>query len=387
MMTMKNTILIICFSLIIAGGIAFASESGTVSPAPFPKVGQKSPPINSKFFVMEAEVKNGTASVTIPLDTPSKGIALVLGEPSIKAFAVGKQALEPLSFQDNEMKKINLPAKNTRFNLDPLSPGRQSINLSGIKNGKSVHMVISQPESPLQMQVQTAPLAARCGEKVTVTAAILDKQFPQQVEITAALPGKSPFNLNDSGLNGDQTPGDGVYSGTFTAPRVNGFQGVNIRFTAKGKRFDGIEFQRNAINSVMVTQPQTQILRQQVASSPDSIIVPVKAARGKYRIEIIFGYDGTAFAYARRNFTMWGTPAEVKLPIPEEALAANQALIRLLNKNTLGLEEEFEIQLTPTQPPPDFSSLGENTPTMPESKKLAAEKIKEEEQNSSHHNH
>jgi len=120
--------------------------------------------------------------------------------------------------------------------------------------------------------------------------------------------------------------------------------------------------------------------------NPHEIIVPLAAARGNYRVEIIFGVEGTCLAYSRENIRLaqQGTPVLVSLPLPGEAQSADRAVVRLLNKDTLGLEEEIEIHLTPTQAPPDFQSISAQTPPMPDSKRQAAEKMNKENHEERH---
>jgi len=372
---------------LMISGFCFGSEAGVVAPGPFPGVGQPGPIVKSKFFVLEAPVKSGTAQVRLPLDTTARGIALVLGESSVKAVGADQQALESIVIQDEELSRMNISSVNTRFNLGTLSPGPQSLTLYDLKDAGPVRMVISQPESRLELRVQVKPMAARCGEKVTLSAQIEDEFLPQEAGVIAVFPDGGPLALNDNGLDGDPAAGDGIYSGTFTAAGTADFQGVNIRFTAKGKRFNGMEFQRNAVNAVMVTRPQSSILKDTIAVEHDEIIVPLAAARGNYRVEIIFGVEGTCLAYSRENTILQGSPAAVRLPLPVEALAADRAVVRLLNKDTLGLEEEVEIRLTPTQAPPDSRSVSAQEPAGLDSKRRAAEKIKNEEKNHSHIDH
>lgn len=357
---------------------SWASESGHIPPGPFPGVGKASPMVKSKFFVIEAQVKNRAAQVMLPLDTPTGGIALVLGEPSVKAFTTAHRALEPIAFTDEELKRMNFPAANTRFNLDTLPAGVQMLAIHDIRNSQYVRMVISQPESALEMLVQVSPLAVRCGERITVTARFKDEKLPGDTFIKAAVDENSTLRLNDNGQDGDLTADDGIYSAAFTAPQVTGFRGMNIRFSAEGKRFNGISFRRDAINTVMITEPRGKILKERVSVNPNLVIVPIMAAEGKYRVEIIFGFNGTTLAYSRENFTHNGGTGDIELPMPQEALSADQAVVRLLNKDTLGLEEEFEISLTPTQPPPDFETLSipPRKSKMTDSKIQAAEKIK-----------
>lgn len=371
---MKKLITILSITIFIMTGICLASESGIINPAPFPKIGKPGPVTQSKFFVLESIINNGNAEVSFPIDTPRKAMILVLGEKSVKAFA-GQKALAPMSFRDEEMSRVNIPADNTRFNLDTLLPGKQSLTLYGLNGEKYARMVVAQPESPLALEIQVFPLAPHSGDTVTVTAQIKDEKLPAEAAIKGILADQTLFSLQDDGLNGDETAGDGIYTGSFIAPAVEGFKGMNIRFSAEGKRFDGMEFRRNVLGSVMVTNPAAKVLKEGITVGTESITVPLKAANGKFRVEIIFGVNGTSLAYSREETVQTGKGSEVILAIPPAALAADRAMVRLLNMETLGLEDEFEIQLTPSKAAPDFNAISPETPQLPRSKVQAIKKL------------
>jgi hypothetical protein len=274
------------------------------------------------------------------------------------------------------MKRMNLPAANTRFNLDVLPAGKQMIYLHGLKGKGTVKMVVSQPDTPLSMNVQVTPLAVRSGEKVTVTVRIDDENAPQKLTVNAALANHPFFSLNDNGIDGDKQADDGIYSYSFIAPQVKGFKGLNIRFTASGERFNGHTFMRNGISSVMVTNPVSSIMKEKIAVSPAAVTVPVQAANGRFRVEAIFAVQGTTLAYSRDDVILNGLNKTIALPLPKEALAADKVLIKLLNHQTLGLEDELELNLTPTVAAPDFEALKTKPPRLPASKLRAIQLMK-----------
>jgi hypothetical protein len=376
---MKKQILILSVCLLVFIGLSFAAESGPLSPAPFQKAGQPGPVANSKLFILDAPIVSGKAQVILPIDTPKNAIFLVLGEPSVRAFTGDQMALEPMIIRENEMKRMNMPAANTRFNLNLLSAGKQMLYLQGLKGKSTVKMVVSQPDTQLNMNLQVTPLATRSGEVVTVTARFDDVSATQKVAVNAALANQPLFLLNDNGLNGDKQADDGIYSASFNAPQVKGFKGINIRISASGERFDGTPFLRNGISSVMVTNPVSAIIEEKVAVSPAGITVPVQAANGRFRVVAIFGFEGTTLAYSRDDVTLSGTNKNITLPLPKEALAANRVLIKLLNHQTLGLEDEVEINLTPTQAAPDFEAMKNKQPSLPASKARAIELMKKKD--------
>lgn len=383
---MKKIIIILSISLFLLCGVSMAAESGSLDPVPFPKVGKAGPAAKSKFFVVSGVIRNGAAEISLPIDTPGRAMAVILGEYSAAALA-GEETLEPIHFSDKELTRVNMPEGNTRFNLDRLRAGRQRLTLSGLKGDKYVRLVVSQPESPLELEVRVKPLAARSGDTVTVFAQLKDEKFPVEASITGDTGSGVSFGLNDDGTGADEIADDGIYTGTFTAPEVDGFKGINIHFTAEGKRFQGTEFQRNALSGVMVTNPVGKVLKQGISAGPAGIVVPLKAAEGKFRVEVIFGYNATTLAYSREEIVQTGNASQVTLPMPKAALSADRAVVRLLNMNTLGIEDELEIRLTPTQAPLDFSALEGKPVEMPDSKSRAAEKMKEKEQDTGGHKH
>jgi len=385
----KNVIILgICFFMICGlTALSWASESGPLAPVPMKKAGNPGPVGHSKFFVIDAPVVNGKAQIALPLDTPKGAIALVLGESAARAYTADLKVLEPIDINDAALKSMNIPSANTRFNLDTLSPGTHTMMFEGLKTGEVLKMVIAQPESPLSLAVQVKPLAARSGEPVKITAEILDGERTAATFIRAQLPDGRYFRLNDNGTNGDETADDGIYSYAFTAPAVENFKNINIRTTAKGKRSNGTTYLRNALTAVMVTNPTARIVKESIAVQDTSISIPVTAFAknsGKYRILVLFGYNGTTLAYSSEDFMVTATHRPVKLPLPIAARPANQAVIKLLNRTTLGLEQEIEISLTPTAPPPDFQSITSKTTPLPPSKIEAARHIQNQTDNHHH---
>jgi hypothetical protein len=366
--------------------MSWASESGPLAPVPMKKAGNPGPVGLSKFFVLNAQAVNGNAQITLPLDTPSGAIALVLGEPAARAYTADHKALEPIDINDAELKRMNFPSANTRFNLDRLSPGLHTMKFEGLKTGEGLQMVIAQPESPLSLSVQVTPLAARSGDPVKITAEILDTELTISNVIKAQLPDGRFFRLNDNGTNGDEIADDGVYSYTFIAPGVENFRSINIRTTAKGKRSNGSHYLRNALTAVMVTTATARIDKDNITVENTGLSIPVASIEknsGNYRILVLFGFNGTTLAYSSEDFSIQSVHQPIKLPLPTAAHPANQAVIKLLNKTTLGLEQEIEISLTPTAPPPDFQSLTPKSSPLPLSKVRAAQLI--QNQNDNHH--
>ena len=367
--------LFILFSItVLFTGLALADETALINPTPMPELGKASPLANSKFFVVESVIHGGTADVVLPLDTPKGAIAMVLGQASISAVTSDNRELSCQTFSEGEMERMNIPSLNSKIDLDSLRAGKSVLHLNGLVGDQTVKMVVSQPQSPVALEVMVRPLAPRCGEPVTVLARVMDNGVPNSVTIKGSLPNAPAFYLNDKGENGDAVANDGLYTATITAPKVDGFKGMNILFRAEGSRENGDQFRRDVVNSMMVTDPASSLEAADIHVAGRSLQIPLKAANGRFRVEAIFGHNGTAFTYARKDVTLNGNNAVVSLEMPELATSANHAIIRLLNIDTLGKEDEVEIALTPTTNAPDFDSLRFAPPVMPESKAKAAQK-------------
>ncbi len=371
--------LIILFSItVLFAGLVLASETAVINPTSMPEIGKASPLASSKFFVVEASIYGGMADVLLPLDTPDGAIAMVLGQQSLSAVTADNRILDCLQFSEEEMARMNIPAINSRIDLNSLRPGKNTLHLRGLAGNEPVKLVVAQPQSPVSLEVMVSPLAPRSGELVTVLARVMDNGTPTGVTISGSLPNSPSFVMNDKGENGDAVAGDGLYTATITAPVVDGFQGMNIRFYANGNRENGDEFRRDVINSIMVTNPVSRVDSANVRVDGRSLYIPLTAANGRFRVEAIFGYNGTAFTYAREDVVLSGNESVVRLEMPELAAGANHAVIRLLNIDNLGKEDEVEVALTPTAKAPDFESLRFATPVMPDSKANAAQKHENE---------
>lgn len=356
----------------------FAGDSGSLDFTLFPKIGAPGPLAQSKLFIAEAEVKGGTAEVQLPIDTPSKAMAAIMGEKDALLFDKDNRVVDSMSYTDSNMRTFSLPEAGTRYDLKSLKKGKNALSLTRVK-GNKVKMLVTQPESPLSLDVMVKPLAARSGETVTVIARISDQKFPKSAILKATYGKGSNIALNDKGAGADQIAGDGIYTGTFKAPKVKGFKGLKIQFTATGKRFTDIDFQRDAVTNVMITSPVSKIEHKNIYVSQGTIQVPVKAANGRFRISAIYGYDDMALAYSNEDFTLKGNAGNISITIPESALSANKALIKLLNVDTLGLEDEVEISLTPSAPAPDKSLIEmkrSKSNSLPPSKANAIELLK-----------
>jgi hypothetical protein len=368
---MKRAWVLLLFSLVVTA--AWAAEWGVLEPGPYPGPASPGPKHSSKLYVVRAVVENGQAEVVLPLTQPKGALAVVLGDRPQGAAVRGK-ALPRREFFEPELSAMDLSPEGVRFDLSALAPGEQRLVLSGLAKPE-VQIAVAEPESPLALSLQVTPLAARSGEPVVVTAELADERAVRRAQVLARLSNGKQLLLRDDGEPPDARAGDGVFTGAFTAPEVAGFAPVELRVEAGGQRWDGTPFARVATAAVMVTKPASGVAPEGVQVAPEALAVPLLPASGRFRVEVLYAAGQTAFAYAQEEVQLAGEAAAVSVPRPRETWGADKALVRLLNLDTLGVEAELEVPLTPLGPAPDFRVLGQKAQPLPASKAEAARRF------------
>jgi len=331
-------------------GILSAGQSGPLAPTAFEGAGQAGPQHSSKFYIHEAKVNAGKAQVELSLDTPKGAIAVVMGEQNIHAAAMDKQ-LDGISYYESDLEMMDLPAMGTRFNLDNINAGQVTMDVSNTKKS-DVLTIVAQPESPVALLTQISPLAVRVGDWVTVEAQLADSEAlsHQNTFIKGKFSDGGAIKLTDDGKGADKVAGDGIFTGKFRAPKVKKMKSVKIRLEAKGQRGFGSAIQRTGVASVMVTEAVSGFLND-IYADDQSIYVPLKAAQGKFRVSVTYAAKGKNLAWAEEDITLADENFDLAIDHPEVAFGADQAVVRLLNFQTGGLEAEQLIQLQPNGEP------------------------------------
>lgn len=343
---MKQLILIIITGLFCGCGNFSAHHEQGALDAAFPQIKESGPVHQSKLFTVDSTVINGQAEVSVPLDTPEDAAMVILGEENAVLKSSASNPISGRSFAEPELKSMNLPSMGINFELKNLNAGSHKLKLEKLTKG-SVKVLISQPKSPLTLEFQVKPLAAKSGEMVVIEARISDEQLPGWTSVTANYIGCPELTLKDDGVQPDSAPHDGVFTGTFTAPEVRGFQKITIHVRAGGTRYNGSSFMRNASASLMVNSGGTIIKKESITESKNDLKIPVTASCAyNARVEIIYGSGDKAVAWERKDVEMQANENIISITRQDGALSADHALIRILNCETKGLEDEVEIQLT-----------------------------------------
>ncbi|MGC8916730.1 MAG: choice-of-anchor X domain-containing protein [Thermoanaerobaculum sp.] len=363
--------MIVGFCLLAAA--TFAGEWGLLLPGPYPGPGPAGPEKHSKFFVVTVPVVGGEAEVALPLTQPKGAVVVVLGDKPARASVAGKP-LRYQKFDEPELETMDVSPKGVRVDVSALPPGEHRLRLEGLSK-PVVQVAVNEPESPVELSVQVKPLAARSGETVVVTANVADDGPVAEAQVVARLSTGVRLALRDDGQGADEKGGDGVFTAAFVAPETPGMAPVELRVEAAGRRASGERFVRMAPAAVMVAKPASGIAERGVAVSPEALVVPLLPASGRFRVEVLYAAEGQSFAWAQEEVTLAGEGVAVTLPRPRESWGADKALVRLLNLDTLGVEAELELPLTPLSAPPDFRALAQRAPELPPSKAEAARRF------------
>lgn len=349
-----------------------SAEWGNLEPAPLDMPGRAGPAHFSKVYIGETQIRNGTATVTLPVDAPTDAAVVFFDEQPLTARVPGDAALEGRMFRDEMLTRMDLPAVGIRMDLSSLRGGEHTLRLETARKDGRVQYALVQPNTPLELKVQTTPLAARPGDAVTITA-YLDPDIVTRARVNAQIRGTGNTQLRDDGRDADALAGDGVYTGVFHAPKARGLRQLALKVNARGELSSGVRFARTGTSAVMVSASNTRIDERVTADSSGVLTIPLSGAKGKFRIEVIYARDGTALAWAREEVGLRNQPRAVMVPRPAGAAAANQAVIRVLNLDTLGLEDERFMALQPlAEPVPDSSGLRGIPIMLPAGKSRAA---------------
>lgn len=369
MKTMTRTFLLLAGSSFAVSAAAFAGESGHLPGGPLPEPGSAGPAHHSQLFVGSGNIHNGNASLDIPLDAPANAVLVVFDEHPLAARAPHGGKLPGKAFNNPTLQSMDVPAIGARIELGSLQRGANAVTIESARSSGQLRYAVLQPESTLEMVLQAAPLAARSGEPVTVTAQ-LDGVDATRTRVSAKVRGVGKVSLHDDGAGADARAGDGIFTARFDAPRVKGLQETIIRVDADGRLTDGTRFRRTASATAMTSEAVLQLSAADIAVDPDGLRIPLNAPKGRFRVEAIYGAKGQALAWARDEVMGKRGPRAVSLPRPEAAAAADRVIVRVLDMDSRAVAAEVALDLQPQASGVHIEPAAE--PALPASKAAAA---------------
>ncbi len=362
---------IVLFSAFLGFSLEMGSLTGNM-----PVVNGKAPVHKTKYFVAHGEVVDGKVVLNVPVSS-SNPVIVLLGHKTDSVFMDSVYKLKARDFNTPELENMEVPGVGTRIDAKNINPGYHTFvfNLKSTQKG-AVDVVISEPDSPVELKLVAEPISVRVGDSVVIKADLGESVSSLKTIVKAIVKGKDVIYLKDDGEYPDEVKGDGIFTASLIADTDEAFKPEMVKVEVIGVTKDGIPFMRNGTTSFMVTNPTT-FIDGDIVTTPATIELPLAAGEGRYRVEIIFGYDNYALAYVRDSVVLNGNGKTVVLPRPREAMAANRAIVRVLNMDTLGVEVEKEVFVQQFKDfDEDLYLLKENKKIqrLPESKARAAEK-------------
>lgn len=378
---------------ILAAVPALADTGGAVTPGSMPTLNARGPAHHSRFYIGETTVRDGKATLTVPVDTPRNAFIVVFNKEPVAAKTTRGNALPGQSFASETLAQMDVPSMGTRLDVSRLAAGPQQVQLTTRASGR-VRYAVVQPDSPVDLTVQSR-LAAHSGEPVVLTAN-LGKAQASDARITARVPRLGRVTLNDAGRGSDAAANDGIYSGRFIAPRVDQRRLLRVHVDARGTLADGSPFRRTGTTAVMVDQQHASLVGR-LSAGKGPLALTLRGTPGRYRVEAVYGHGDTALAYSREAVTLGPAddrhdrrPSRMSMGLghmrlaldrPVAAAAADHVVIRVLNTRTMGLETEADYpveQLAKYQPPaPGRPGLKAGKAALPAAKARAATRFDE----------
>ncbi|GEM_PF-1510009 len=356
--------------------LGFSLEMGAVS-GKMPVLHGKAPVHKTKYFVAHGEVVNGKVVVNVPISSANPLIVL-LGEKADSVYMDSVYKLKSRRFNTPELENMEVPGVGTRVDAKNITPGYHTF-VFNVKSAKKapVDVVVSEPDSPVELKLVAEPLSVKVGDTVTIKADLGKNVSSLKTVVKAIIKGFGEIDLKDDGEYPDEVKGDGIFSGSLVAYSEKSFQPEMVKVEVIGVTRNGVPFMRSGTTSFMVTKPTT-FIDGSIQENGNVISIPLAPAEGRYRIEVIYGNEDHALAYAREDVVLKGEGKNIVIPRPFEAMAANRAVVRVLNMDTLGVEVEEELFVK------QFADFNEDLyllkekkmhkNVLPESKRRAAEK-------------
>lgn len=370
---------------------ALARESGALpAGASYVAPGMSSPVTRSQRFILDPPGLDLAAGVELPLTAPDGALVVLVPRAGAPAPArgvalrdVAGARLEPgasgsgvaalRTFSEPELASYDLPSQATVLELGALPAG--AYHLEGPSAVASV--LVAEPASSLELRLRTSPLAARAGEPVLVEALLRDGDAPVSGAVLTAR--WSDARGSHELALGERRPGR--YVARLVPEVAGGLAQLEVRVDAAGSLADGRRFARTGLTGAMVTAPRAGLAVDEVTLGPGGLEVPVSGRSGRYRLEAVFARGDAALAFSREDFVL-ASARSTALPLPAAAHGADRVAVRLLNLDTLGLEEELELELSAADlaflPLPDPAAAAATPPALPPSKLRARERFHEE---------
>ncbi len=352
----KNWLL---FMIFLFTSSAFASQLSGLYPPGVKYSSDKSPRIRISKDIVFQNISLD-APIPVRLDEPSNATLSVLTDsedwaglylvsPSNKILKPGTRGIRLTVPPRKKMKKGKKSLQKYILRIKELPPGLYKLKVTFHRNKHSSQherrhkgtVIIKQPRSPVQIKTWTEPFVVKQGESVKLFVQIEGLQKPSfDIEATY---------IDESGKHALKFKKEKsfIYSSSFKPSFSQSPKKLTIVVRVKGKRGEGIPFERTALASCTGIIPQASIQKSEVRFKGNNLFIPVAGKKGDYQLELIFVGPGNTYplekrAWVRAFFKLLSTKAHtVSISIPDIKQKLSFVHIQLRNKKTMIVEDEM----------------------------------------------
>ncbi len=327
-------IIFLCTILMAYSG--FSQEQGLMFGTPLPDPLAAGPTVQSKHVDIQTRTDDNKLVIELPVHAPEGAILAVLSEHEADVYSQDSdKALPTLNRQGLGLNDVTDQKIAVFAQLDTLDVGFHTLSIRPISQ-PHVTMRFVEKQSPLVLFAQTKPLAVTQSQSFTLRVWLEDEEPVHLAQVTVRDPKGRQYALVKKN--------DGTYQSKIPGPKVRGRELLYYQVRARGSRFDGSPFLRTATVGVMAIESQSGFAGAPKASR-DAIDLAIQKATGDYRLELIYGHQGKSIAWQRTRVVMEGKEKSLQIMRPESATAADSVIIKLLNMDTLGLEDVVALDL------------------------------------------
>lgn len=332
----NNTFFFLIASLWMFACNLQAEEAGLMYGTPLPDPFASGPTVASKHADIKMIHHEKKLLLQLPIHQPEGALLTVLSEHEAQVFQEDHdEAISTLNETGLGLNEVIQQPLPVFAKLDKIPTGHQNFIIKPISNPE-VELRFIEKQSPLTLFAKAKPLAVTQSQTFSIQVWFDDQEPIQYAEVSI-----QDKKLRKLRLTKNQ---QGLYQIKLNAPAIKNRELVDYKIHAEGTRFDGSPFLRTANVSVMAIEAKSGFSKPPEASM-ENIAFEIKESHGSYRLELIYGHQGKSIAWQRHRFFMDDKPLSFKVLRPDNTLAADTVIIKLLNMDTLGLEDVAQIDL------------------------------------------
>lgn len=325
---------IILLSLLVfhpVEAVQYREMSGMV----FPSLSEAGAAVTTRRAEFSLPVIEGKARFEFTLDAPEKSRLLIMGERQAEIRILYNERLWDEKDLAVEKDILSLMEVGQELSLDALPAGHFKATLSNLKSAR-VSVMLDQPLTKYPLHAKLTPFVARMNDEIQVTAWFDEPDVFQAVKMRVHL-GQRQWTMRRVGEHFQARIKINL------SKEADAIQHLSV--VAEAEDNDEAGAQRTLPLSFLLSQPITGFEGKIFVSETGGLNFKLKPAEGRFRVDVLYGFEGKAIAMARDYIFLDGKPVSSQIDRPDFAKAADKALIRLFNMKTLEVEDQALLDL------------------------------------------